>query len=382
MSRTTTVDTAPANDVSDIIAPQPNQFIKRGTPQFIRVTLALFSAGLATFALLYCVQPILPVLSSEFGVSPVPAAVSRCRFPRRCWRSACCLPVRCPTPLVPQTGDGYRAGASLLLLTAVDDDVQLAWDPDDARPDRPVAERRGGGRHDLSERRDSPQRGGVLNGSLYQRKLHWRHERYRLLTGVFTDFFGWRIALAVISGFALAAALMFWRILPESRHFRPTSLRSKSLLINFRLHWRDRGLPLLFLEGFLLMGSFVTLFNYIGYRLMLSPWSLSQAVVGLLSVAYLTGTWSSPKAGAMTVRYGRGPVLLFSTAVMLGGLLLTLFSSLWLIFIGMLLFSAGFFAAHSVVQQLDWPARASCPRTRRHRSIYSATIWVPAWRGR
>ena len=76
MSRTTTVDTAPANDVSDIIAPQPNQFIKRGTPQFIRVTLALFSAGLATFALLYCVQPILPVLSSEFGVSPASSSIS------------------------------------------------------------------------------------------------------------------------------------------------------------------------------------------------------------------------------------------------------------------------------------------------------------------
>ncbi|MGC8073698.1 MFS transporter, partial [Salmonella enterica] len=88
-------------------------------------------------------------------------------------------------------------------------------------------------------------------------------------------------------------------------------------------HWRDRGLPLLFIEGFLLMGAFVTLFNYIGYRLMMSPWSLSQAVVGLLSVAYLTGTWSSPKAGAMTVRFGRGPVMLGFTAVMLCGLLLT-----------------------------------------------------------
>ena len=53
------------------------------------------------------------------------------------------------------------------------------------------------------------------------------------------------------------------------------------------------------------MGSFVTLFNYIGYRLMLSPWHVSQAVVGLLSLAYLTGTWSSPKAGTMTTRYGR-----------------------------------------------------------------------------
>jgi hypothetical protein len=33
----------------------------------MRVTLALFSAGLATFALLYCVQPILPVLSPNLA---------------------------------------------------------------------------------------------------------------------------------------------------------------------------------------------------------------------------------------------------------------------------------------------------------------------------
>ncbi len=54
------------------------------------------------------------------------------------------------------------------------------------------------------------------------------------------------------------------------------------------------------------MGAFVTLFNYIGYRLLGAPWHLSQAVVGLLSVVYLTGSWSSPKAGALTSRYGRG----------------------------------------------------------------------------
>ena len=42
----------------------------------MRVTLALFSAGLATFALLYCVQPILPVLSQDFGVSPAESSLS------------------------------------------------------------------------------------------------------------------------------------------------------------------------------------------------------------------------------------------------------------------------------------------------------------------
>ncbi|STW39147.1 major facilitator superfamily permease [Klebsiella pneumoniae] len=76
MSRTTTVDTVPAGEVSVAGASRPDPFIKRGTPQFMRVTLALFSAGLATFALLYCVQPILPVLSNEFGVSPASSSIS------------------------------------------------------------------------------------------------------------------------------------------------------------------------------------------------------------------------------------------------------------------------------------------------------------------
>ncbi|MBZ4346350.1 MFS transporter, partial [Mycobacterium tuberculosis] len=43
----------------------------------------------------------------------------------------------------------------------------------------------------------------------------------RLLTGVFTDFFGWRVALAAGSGFAPAAAAVFWPGLPQARPFRP-----------------------------------------------------------------------------------------------------------------------------------------------------------------
>ncbi|WP_376775570.1 MFS transporter [Candidatus Sodalis endolongispinus] len=96
------------------------------------------------------------------------------------------------------------------------------------------------------------------------------------------------------------------------------------------------------------MGPFVTLFNYIGYRLLSPPWSLSQAVVWLLSVVYLTGSWSSPKAGALTARYGRGPVMMVAIIIMVAGLLLTLATPLAVIFIGMMLFAGGFFAAHAV----------------------------------
>ena len=200
----------------------------------------------------------------------------------------------------------------------------------------------------------------------------------RLVTGVLTDFFSWRVSLGVIGLFALGAACMFWRILPASRHFRASSLRPRTLLINFKLHWHDKGLPLLFAEGFLLMGSFVTLFNYIGYRLLADPYHLSQAIVGLLSVVYLTGSYSSPKAGALTSRFGRGPVLLASIVIMLIGILITALPQVPAIFIGMMLFTAG------SSPPTRWPAAGlaavrAAPKARRHRCICSAITSAPAW---
>ncbi|MGU3412685.1 MFS transporter [Enterobacteriaceae bacterium C34A] len=364
MSRSTTVDTAPASDVSEIRLPAPGQFIQRGTPQFIRVTLALFSAGLATFALLYCVQPILPVLSHEFGVSPASASISLSVS-----TALLAVGLLFTGPLSDAIGRKQVMVTALLLASCCTllSTMMSSWHGVlimRALIGLSLSGVAAVGMTYLSE--EIHPSFVAFSMGLYISGNSIGGMSGRLITGVMTDFFGWRVAIAMIGCFALAAAVMFWRILPDSRHFRPASLRPKSLFINFRLHWRDKGLPLLFAEGFLLMGAFVTLFNYIGYRLMMSPWSLSQAVVGLLSVAYLTGTWSSPKAGAMTQRYGRGPVMVGFTAVMLCGLLLTLFSSLWLIFFGMLLFSAGFFAAHSVAS--SWIG----PRARRARGQASS----------
>ncbi len=260
MSRTTTVDTVPAGEVSVAGASRPDPFIKRGTPQFMRVTLALFSAGLATFALLYCVQPILPVLSNEFGVSPASSSISLSIS-----TAMLAVGLLFTGPLSDAIGRKPVMVTALLLAACCSllSTMMTSW-------------------HGILIMRaliGLSLSGVAAVGMTYlSEEIHPSFVAFsmglyisgnsiggmsgRLLTGVFTDFFGWRVALAAISGFALAAAIMFWRILPESRHFRPTSLRPKTLLINFRLHWRDRGLPLLFVEGFLLMGAFVTLFNY------------------------------------------------------------------------------------------------------------------------
>ena len=51
-------------------------YIEAGTPAFRRTILALFAAGFSTFALLYCVQPLMPEFSREFGVGAAASSLS------------------------------------------------------------------------------------------------------------------------------------------------------------------------------------------------------------------------------------------------------------------------------------------------------------------
>jgi YNFM family putative membrane transporter len=354
-----------ASPVADETPPADKAiFIKRGTPQFMRVTLALFSAGLATFALLYCVQPILPVLSQEFGISPAASSISLSIS-----TGMLALGLLITGPLSDAVGrksvmvTALMLAAIFTLLSA----TMTSWHGILLMRGLTGLALSGVAAVGMTYLSEEIHPGMVaFSMGLYISGNSIGGMSGRLLTGVITDFTSWRIAVMVIGCCALAAAVMFWRILPASRHFRPASLKPRSLMINFRLHWRDSGLPLLFAEGFLLMGAFVTLFNYIGYRLLSPPYSMNQAVVGLLSVVYLTGSWSSPKAGAMTAKYGRAPVLLFAILLMLSGLLITLSSTLWLILPGMMLFTAGFFAAHAVAS--GWIG----PRARRARGQASS----------
>src|SRR5699024_8625280 len=97
-------------------------------------------------------------------------------------------------------------------------------------------------------------------------------------------------------------------------------LKPRNLINGFVMHFKDAGLPWLFLEAFVLMGAFVTLFNYIGYRLLAAPYDMSQAVVGLLSVVYLSGIYSSAKIGSLADRLGRRRMLWATIVLMLAGI--------------------------------------------------------------
>jgi YNFM family putative membrane transporter len=82
-------------------------------------------------------------------------------------------------------------------------------------------------------------------------------------------------------------------------------------------------------------------------------------------VAYLAGIYSSPRAASWGRQYGKFKTLAMMILMMLVGLMLMLINQLAIVFIGLLIFTFSFFAAHSTasswvsIQSLQYRAVGS-----------------------
>jgi YNFM family putative membrane transporter len=169
----------------------------------------------------------------------------------------------------------------------------------------------------------------------------------RIVSGMLADVAGWRVALGAIGVLSLISAFGFIRALPPSRHFRRRPFAFRTVFGSLGRCLRDPGLRLLYVCSFLLVGSLVALYNYIGFELMAPPYNLSAALVSWIFLVYLVGTISSTLMGRLADRYGRG-VIRVSVAIMLVGAVATLAPGLPLKLLGLALFTFGFFGSHSI----------------------------------
>jgi YNFM family putative membrane transporter len=360
-----------ANSRASVMAEQadatvPTPYIHHGTPAFRRTNLALFAAGFATFGLLYCVQPLMPEFSRHYGVSEAGAAMSL---------SLTTGVLAVAMLLAGGLSDAWGrksimvasllASAVLVLVTAVMPNwsallmvrsllgVTLSGLPAVAMTY-------------VSEEMHPESIG--LGMGLYISGSAVGGMGGRLISGVLADFFGWRVGVAVVGVIGVVAALIFWHALPASRHFVRQPLRWRALAGRFGGMFHDRGLPWLFIEGFLLLGAFVTVYNYLGYRLLAPPYNLSQAVVGLIFGIYLIGTFSSAWMGHLAGKLGRRKVLWTALALMLIGVALTMVQPLALVMLGIVAITFGFFGGHSIVS--SWVGRRAGAAKAQAASVY------------
>ncbi|WAC57739.1 MFS transporter [Gordonia sp. SL306] len=337
----------------------PNTRHTLGSPGYRRATTALFAAGMTTFMALYYVQALLPQLSDHFGVSPatsalavslttgflaiaiIPASVLSERYGRVRVMVISALAASIIGIVLPWSPsiEVLLAGRALQgVLCAGVPAVAMAY---------------------LAEEVDGASLGTAMGRYVAGTTIGGLTGR--LVPGVAADLVSWQWALEAACLVSLGFALVFWRTVPASRFFSPQRVAPRITVRNLMNHLRDPGLLPLFVLAFVLMGGFVTVYNFIGYRLLRHPFDLSEATVAAVFLMYLAGTFSSTFAGRLADRRGRRQVLIVAVTTMLVGLALTVPDRLLLVLIGMLLFTGGFFAAHSVAS--GWvSARATAHR--------------------
>lgn len=331
--------------------------------------MALFLAGFATFSLLYCVQPLLPELAQTFAVSPAQSALALSV-------STACLAASIVLAGALSEGLGRRKLMFISMALAALCNLVASFLPQwhallAARALEGIL--LGGvpavAMAYLSEEID-PKGLGFAMG-LYVGGTALGGMLGRIGMSVMTEFWGWRHAMAALSVLDLLAAVGFVWLLPNSRNFiRKSGLGARYHLQAWDRHLRHKGLPLLFLIAFGLMGVFVSIYNYAGFLLSAEPYNMSQLQISHIFYAYLFGMVASPVAGGLADRLGRGPVLVAGALLMAAGVVLTLFQPLAVIVVGIVLLTAGFFVAHSVAS--GWVGRLAT-QTKGHAS--SLYLW-------
>jgi MFS transporter, YNFM family, putative membrane transport protein len=317
-----------------------------GEAGYRRITAALFAAGVATFALIYSTQALLPEFPRAFFVSaaqstlsvslttiglgvallvagPVSEVVGRTRLIHLSLAASAVVAVACAVAPTWEVLLALRLlqGVTLAGLPA----VATAYLREELHP----------GTH---ARAAGVYIGGTAIGGMTG----------RLVTGLVADVAGWRWALAAIAVVGLGCVVVVRLLLPASRHFVAVPARVGRLAAMTRRALRDPALLSLYAIGACSVGAFVAVFNALGFRLTSAPFDLGLGTAGLVFLVYPIGTLGSMVAGRLADRFSRRGVVPVGCLVFLAGVLLTLPASLPLVVLGLDVLTAGFFAVHGV----------------------------------
>ncbi|WP_424192584.1 MFS transporter [Ampullimonas aquatilis] len=324
---------------------QPH-YARSGSSQFRLIRRALFLGGFATFSQLYFVQALLPLLAQSFAITPAQSswAVSAStlsmaagmllnglfadRFDRKRWMVTSLLTssiLTLASALAPNFAIlvfiSALKGVALSGLSA----VAMSYMSEEIEPSQ------------FGRSMGLYITGNILGGL-----------SGRVTASLLADHFSWQIAAALIGLISLLMGLEFYRSLPRSRNFIPRAMQLSDMLDNARLHLSDGRMIGLFMFTFLMMGSFVSVYNYLGFRLISAPFNLPHAAVGAIFMVYVMGMVGSFGAGIAMEKLGREWLLWRLTAMALLGLLLTLLPYVAAIVAGLIVFTATFFAAHTI----------------------------------
>lgn len=342
-------------------------------PDLGRIRLALFLAGFATFSLLYCVQPILPELAASFAIS---AATSS--LPLSLATGGLAVAIFCAGAVSETLGRRGLMFWSIFLASLLNLLSALLTHWQALTICRMLSGVALGGVpavalvylvEELPRSRLGAATGLYVAGNAFGGMCG------RIVVSVLTDLMSWRSALVILSLIDCFCAIVFLCLLPPSRHF----CRQKGLNLQYHLRaWQDHltnpAMRLLLMIPFSLMGVFVSVYNYAGFRLSGPEFALSQNQLALIFVVYIFGIVGSGIAGALSDRLGCASVVLCGAIATIFGLLLSLSHWLSIVIIGIIFVTMGFFVAHSAAS--TWVSKIGRNHHSHATSLYLLAYYV------
>ena len=341
----------------------------RGSAEYGRLLAALFCAGVATFAQLYSPQAVLPLIAGGLHIGAADAALT-----------ISASTVGLAVGVIPWSTLADRIGR----VQAMTISVGVATTVGLVVPFAPTFELLLAGRfleglfvggvpaiavayltEEIDPAHAARAAGTFVAGTTIGGLLG------RLVASPVAEFAGWRGGVFTVAVLCGCAAMAFVKLAPAPRGFVPRRGAGPEGTLAHRLaaNLRSRRQLALFAQGFLLMGGFVALYNFLGFRLTGAPFFLPSFLVSLVFLAYLAGTWASSRAGAEASRFGRKRVLLVSIAIMVTGVAITLSDNVFVVLGGLVVATAGFFGAHSIAS--GWTGQSAPVGKAQASSLYN-----------
>lgn len=351
--------------------------IKSGTWEWWRITGALCLGSIMIFANLYVTQPLMPLLANEFSISPLQASytltsatlslglslvffgVISDALGRR-WliltSSFCAVLTTALVTLV----DNYEWLIALRIIQGVClgglPAIAVAYMAEEFEPKALVSA--------IGLYVAANSLGGISG---------------RLLGGFFAEFLSWSHTFGAVAMLSIGLWLILAVLLPKQKHYTAKSFKLKGIGSDLFNHLKNpKLLPAYLLGGFNFF-IFVNQFSFITFVLEAEPYHLSTKFLGALFLTYLAGTVASAISGKFGNRFGQPSCMAAGCILLMIGTGITLSESLYLIILGFLISSFGFFFAHSNAS--SWVSQTATHSKASASSLYLLFYYVGASTG-
>ncbi len=312
----------------------------------IKIQVVVFALVAASFTNIYLPQPVLPILQSEFQISPVQASFSVSFVILGIVLSNLFfgyLSDRYPVKPIILAGGVFVAAGGFLCSVTHSYSVLVAcrllqglFIPALTTSIAAWLSR------SLPAKRLSSVMGAYVSATIFGGLGG------RLLGGWIHPPLHWRYAFVTAAVFVLVTVVMAMVVLPASGKDEVAAARTSNGKETYASLLRKKELLLIYACGAGSLLIFSPVFNYLPYRLSSAPFNLATETITLVYLVYVLGIFLGPLAGKLSSRVGGGVMLLFSSILLGLSLLLLLLPSMLAVIIGLLGVCAGFFTLHTV----------------------------------